>query len=170
MGCWYEVDATYAEDWRKTNGTKNRISDFIMLRITPSLVLPESEIQFRFSRSGGPGGQHVNKASTRVELLFDVAGSRSLSDDQRQRIAQRLKRYLGSDGILRVVCDASRSQWQNRATALEKFVALLQTALARRKKRVATRPPTSASEQRSKEKQIRSRKKALRRRVGAEDS
>jgi ribosome-associated protein len=169
MGCGCEDNATYAEDWRKPNGTKYRIADFVMLRITPSLVLPESEIQFRFSRSGGPGGQHVNKASTRVELLFDVAGSQSINDDQRQKIVQRLKRYLGSDGFLRVVSDASRSQWQNRATALEKFVVLLQTALARRKKRVATRPPKSAGEQRSKEKQIRSRKKALRRRVQPEN-
>ncbi len=140
-----------------------------MVRITPSLLIPDSEIQFRFSRSGGPGGQHVNKASTRVELLFDVARSPTLNDDQRWRIAQRLKRYVGADGVLRVVSDASRSQWQNRRDALDKFMVLLQSALARRKKRVATRPPSSAGERRAKEKQMRSRTKTMRRRVRPED-
>ena len=140
-----------------------------MVRITSSLAVHESELQFRFSRSGGPGGQHVNKASTRVELLFDVVGSPSLNDEQRQRIARKLKRYVGSDGVFRIVSDASRSQWQNRAAAVGRFVSLLQTALARQKKRVATRPTKSAREERAKEKQVRSRTKTLRRRVGPEE-
>ena len=140
-----------------------------MVKITSSLAVHESELQFRFSRSGGPGGQHVNKASTRVELLFDVTGSPSLNDEQRQRITRKLKRYVGSDGVFRIVSDASRSQWQNREAAVGRFVALLQTALAKQKRRVATRPTKSAREERSKEKRVRSRTKALRRRVGTEE-
>ena len=140
-----------------------------MVRITSSLAVHESELQFRFSRSGGPGGQHVNKASTRVELLFDVVGSPSLNDEQRQRIARKLKRYVGSDGVFRIVSDASRSQWQNREAAVGRFVALLQSALSKQKKRVATRPTKSAREERSKEKQVRSHTKVLRRRVRPEE-
>ena len=89
--------------------------------VTASLTIPESELSFRFSRSGGPGGQNVNKVSSRVEVEFDVMSSPSLTDSQRRRLLHRLGGRLGSNGILRIHVDDSRSQWQNRQTAVRRL-------------------------------------------------
>lgn len=132
------------------------------LKIHESLTIPLSELQFRSSRSGGPGGQNVNKLETRVELLFDVRNSPSLNEDQRQAILSHLASRIDRHGVLRVVAQESRSQWENKQRAVDKFIALLQKALRPRKKRVATKPTVSARLQRLKAKKIRSEKKKMR--------
>jgi ribosome-associated protein len=107
--------------------------------ITPTLSIPGSELRFRFSRSGGPGGQNVNKVSSRVEVLFSIEDSPSLSEAQKHRLLTRLAGRLDSDGILYVQVDESRSQWQNRQIAVERLASILRNALKVPKRRVATR-------------------------------
>jgi ribosome-associated protein len=102
-----------------------------MIRINDSLSIPRHEISFTFSRSGGPGGQNVNKLSTRATLLFDVNRSRSLSDGQRARIRERLGTRISGGGILRVTSRRHRSQRANREAAEERFAELLREALVR---------------------------------------
>ena len=105
--------------------------------ISDHLAIPVAELRFRFSRSSGPGGQNVQRSATRVELLFDVAHSSSLTDDQRQRILQRLAGYIDGEGELRIVSSATRSQLENRADAITRFQMLMAAALRRRKHRAA---------------------------------
>ncbi len=133
-----------------------------LLRVTPSLVLPRAELQYRFSPSGGPGGQHANKVSTRVELRFDVAGSPSLGPRQRSRLLAR----LGPE--VRVVADDERSQSRNRQLATERFCARVAAALHIEKPRRPTRPSRRATERRLEEKRRLSERKRSRRR-GPED-
>src|SRR3990172_7598990 len=111
-----------------------------------------SEIQFRTSRSGGPGGQNVNKLETRVELLFDITHSPSLSEGQRERLFSSLKSNVDAHGVLSVVSQKSRSQWKNKQDAIEKFVRLIQLALRIQKKRVKTSPTLVSKEKRIQEK------------------
>ena len=132
------------------------------LHITPAVTIPESELRFRFSRSGGPGGQNVNKVATRVELLFDVAGSMALSDSEKRTIADRLRGSLSPGGLLRVIADESRSQWRNREIAVGKLVRMMRSALAVRRVRVPTRPTSSSREKRVVSKRIRAERKRLR--------
>jgi ribosome-associated protein len=115
--------------------------------VNSALTIPLSELSFRFSRSGGPGGQNVNKVSTRVEIEFDVRRSPSLSEAQRQRLLRKLEQRLDSDGVLRIQVDDSRSQWQNRQIAVERLVDILSEALKVQKRRIPTRR-TSASNSR----------------------
>jgi ribosome-associated protein len=105
-------------------------------------------MQFHFTRSGGPGGQNVNKVSTRVELLFDVVHSPSLSESQKEKIIKALRPRIGTDGVFRIASQESRSQWRNREDVVEKFILLLQNALKPRKKRLPTRPSGAAREKR----------------------
>ena len=137
--------------------------------IYPDLVIPAAELRYRFSRSGGPGGQHVNRTETRVELLFDVAHSSSLTDDQRARVLHRLQGHVDHDGVLRVVSSATRSQLDNRADAATRFQALLQAALKHRKHRIATRPSAGARERRLDQKRVRAGVKQARRPPHASD-
>ena len=92
-----------------------------LIPINQTLSVPESELQFRFSTGGGPGGQHVNKTATRVTLLFDVANSPSLDEETRVRLLDRLASRLDRRGLLHIDVHESRSQWQNRATAVARF-------------------------------------------------
>ena len=138
------------------------------LRVEPGLVIPLTEIRVEFSRSGGPGGQHVNKVSTRASVAFDINLSRSIEPDQRDRLLRRLKKRIGSDGVLRVTEQRSRSQWRNRQEALKRLLLLLQEALKEPKKRVPTRSTTSGKEKRLHSKRIRSIKKQQRRLEGGE--
>jgi ribosome-associated protein len=112
------------------------------VRISPSLRIPLAELQFRFTPSGGPGGQHANKVSTRVELRFDVAGSPSLGPRQRARLIER----VGPE--LRVVADDERSQLRNRQLAVERFRDRMAAALHVEKPRRPTRPSRAAKERR----------------------
>ena len=132
------------------------------LRIHRALSIPNHEIRFEFSRSGGPGGQHVNKVSTRVDCVFDVVNSPSLSAEQRERILDVLAGRIGRDGLLRVSASGSRSQWKNREEAIEKFISLLQGALKVRLPRVPSRPTAGARERRHAAKKIRSETKRSR--------
>jgi ribosome-associated protein len=133
--------------------------------ISQNLAIPADELRFRFSRSGGPGGQHVNRSETRVELLFDVGNSPSLSEEQRGRVLSRLAGQIDGQGVLRVVASTSRSQLQNRALAVARFQALLGAALRQRKRRVPTRASAAAREKRLAGKRAKSQVKELRRRV-----
>ncbi len=114
------------------------------LPITDQLAIPLAEFDFRYSRSSGPGGQHVNRTDTRVELLFDVANSPSLTDDQRAHIRARLAGYIDNDGVLHLFSSVTRSQLENRADVVARFRSLLAAALLPRKHRVATRPSAGA--------------------------
>ncbi len=128
-----------------------------MVRVTGTVLVPVSELQFRFGPSGGPGGQHANKVSTRVELRFDVAGSASLGPRQRARVLER----IGPE--LRVVADDERSQFRNRALATERFRERLAEALQVAKVRRPTRPSSASTERRLAAKRRRSERKRARR-------
>jgi len=108
------------------------------------VTVPSREILFVYSRSGGPGGQNVNKVSTRVELLFDVEASGALSAGQKRALRAALRTRIDEAGVLHVRSDASRSQWMNRQDALRKFARLVAAALRPVKHRVAS-SPTRAS-------------------------
>ncbi|HYQ86890.1 MAG TPA: alternative ribosome rescue aminoacyl-tRNA hydrolase ArfB [Bacteroidota bacterium] len=131
--------------------------------VNKHLGIPHSELRFRFARSGGRGGQNVNKVETRVELLFDVAHSPSLTEMDRDRILHHLKGRIDEEGVLRIVSQESRSQWKNRVDAVERFRDLLKLALRPRKKRIATRIPAGVKARRLDQKKHRGRLKELRR-------
>jgi ribosome-associated protein len=135
------------------------------IKITREAVIPYSELEFRFSRSSGPGGQHVNRSATRVELLFDVANSPSLTDETRERIEEELVGFISSEGVLRLVSDESRSQHRNRRVAVKRFRALMKRALRPRKERRPTRPSQVAQERRLQAKREHSEKKQRRHRT-----
>jgi ribosome-associated protein len=131
--------------------------------INAALVIPESELTFRFSRSGGPGGQHANRSETRVELLFDVSRSPSLNEVQRATILHRLRGAIDGEGVLRLVSTSTRSQSANRADVSARFAALLSSALRPRKRRIPTRPSGAQRERRLREKRTMSSRKRERR-------
>jgi ribosome-associated protein len=114
------------------------------LEITPNLRLPLSELDYQASRSGGPGGQHVNTSSTRVEVRWDVAGSPTLTPDQRAQLLERLRTRLDSAGGLRLVSSGTRSQLRNREDVTERLREVVAAALAVRKKRKPTKPSRAA--------------------------
>ena len=125
--------------------------------------IPTGELRFRTSRSSGPGGQNVNKLETRVELMFDVVRSPSLSDDQKKTVLSALASRIDSDGILHLSSQKSRSQWENKQLVIEKLAALLHSALRVRKKRVKTAPTRGSKERRVQAKKKHSFKKQMRR-------
>jgi ribosome-associated protein len=133
-----------------------------MIEISPGLAIPDWEITFTASRSGGPGGQNVNKVNTRVTLAFDVVGSPTLVPRQKARILERLATRISRDGVLQVVSQRHRTQAANRTAALERFVELLRIALAREAPRVPTRPTRMATERRVASKKLRGRLKRQR--------
>jgi ribosome-associated protein len=126
-------------------------------------TVPETELEIRATRAGGPGGQHVNKVSTRIEVVWDVATSPSLADEQRSRLLARLASRLDRRGRLRVVSDASRSQRRNLETAVERLRETVRRALHVPKPRKPTRPSKAAVERRLETKKRRATKKKERR-------
>jgi ribosome-associated protein len=132
------------------------------IRVTRSVLLPLSEITLRVSRSSGPGGQHAQKSSTRVEALLDVEASSALTEAQKRRVVAR------AGPLLRAVAQDERSQARNRELAVERLVEKLQAALAVPRRRKPTKPTKSARERRLEGKRRRSRTKALRKPPGAE--
>jgi len=135
-------------------GTLSVVSESI--RVTRSVVLPLSDVEIRVSRSSGPGGQHAQKSSTRVEALLDVATSSALTDNQRRRVVARV------GPTIRAVAQDERSQARNRELAIERLVEKLRDALAVPRRRVATKPTTAAKERRLDAKRRRGRTKSLR--------
>ena len=146
-----------------------RQDDDSLVEIEGELRIPSSEISFTSSRSSGPGGQHVNKVSTRVTLLFNVAASPSLDGVQKKRLLELLGTRINQAGVLRVSNQESRSQSRNRQAALDRFVRLLQEALRRPKPRLPTRKPRRAKEQRLQNKKQRGQLKKGRSSVEADD-
>jgi ribosome-associated protein len=128
-----------------------------LIRVTRSVLLPVDEIQIRVSRSSGPGGQHAQKSSTRVEALFDVEASEALTDVQKRRVVAR------AGAVLRAVAQDERSQLRNRELAIERLVEKLRAALAVPKRRVPTRPTAAARDRRLREKRRRADVKRARR-------
>jgi ribosome-associated protein len=130
------------------------------IRVTRSVVLPQGEIVFRFSRSSGPGGQHAQKSETRVEAIFDVESSTALTEAQKRRAVAR------AGPVLRAVAQDERSQARNRELAQERLVEQLREALKVERRRVPTRPTEGSRERRLEQKRRRSQTKRLRRDLG----
>jgi len=127
-----------------------------VIEIKPGIEIDEDELVFKASRSSGPGGQNVNKLSTRVTALFDIVNSRSLSGEQKELIIKRLAKRVGKDGLVKVVSQRHRSQKANRQAATERLVELLAAAMEVRPKRKKTKKPRAANQRRLEEKKRRS--------------
>jgi ribosome-associated protein len=125
--------------------------------VTRSVSIPRGEIQLRFSRSSGPGGQHAQRNETRVEALFDVENSEALTPAQKARVRTK------AGPVLRAVAQDERSQWRNRELAVERLVEQLRGALKVQRRRVATKPTKASRERRLDSKKRRSEAKRLRR-------
>ena len=128
-----------------------------MITISDDILISEDELTFTASRSSGPGGQNVNKVSTRMTLCFDLGNSASLTDEQKARIRENLATRITKSGILRVTSQKHRSQAPNRELALERFVALINDALTETPPRRPTRISRRAKQQRMADKKHRSR-------------
>jgi ribosome-associated protein len=140
-----------------------------LLEIAPGLFLPPAELTYRASRSGGPGGQHVNTSSTRIELLWQVADSPSLDEGQRALLLEKLAGRINSEGELRLAADTHRSQARNREEVTRRLAELVSEALRPQKPRKRTRPPRAAKEARLREKKHRSEVKRGRGPVAPEE-
>jgi len=139
-----------------------------MLHVTPTIAIREHELDERFVRASGPGGQNVNKVATAVELRFDV-GSSSLDEDVKTRLIALAGKRMTSGGVLLIDSREHRTQAQNRAAARERLVELVRQAAVRPKKRRKTKPTQAARERRLGEKIRRARVKAARGRVKGEE-
>ncbi|HEX6207760.1 MAG TPA: alternative ribosome rescue aminoacyl-tRNA hydrolase ArfB [Actinomycetota bacterium] len=133
------------------------------VRVNRRVTIPASELSFRFTPSGGPGGQHANRSATRVELVWNVEESAALGPRQKARVRRALRGRLDAEGNLRLVSGAERSQARNRADVVERLGRLVSGALAVPKRRVRTKPSAAARERRMKAKRRRSEVKRLRR-------
>jgi ribosome-associated protein len=135
-----------------------------LVTVSPALSVPRDELELRASRSSGPGGQHVNKTSSRIELVWDIAASPSLDERQRARLLARLGARVDSAGRLRIVAQEERSQLRNREAALARFAEIVAQALAVPKVRKPTRVPRAAKRARLDAKKLRGARKRERQR------
>ncbi len=140
-----------------------------MLHVTPSIIIPDHELDERFVRASGPGGQNVNKVSTAVELRFHVAES-SLPDEVKARLAALAGKKMGADGVLLIDSREHRTQARNRAAARARLANLLRKAATRPKARKKTKPTGAARERRLEAKVQRGRIKARRGRVRGDEA
>jgi ribosome-associated protein len=124
--------------------------------ITSTVTLPLSELEFSYTTGSGPGGQHVNRSATRVSLLFDVTNSPSLDEATRARLLGHLENRLDSRGVLRITVHESRSQFRNKAIALQRFRAVLAEAMREEAERMPTKPSRTVRERRLSRKKQRS--------------
>ena len=145
------------------------MDDASHLIVSPALSLPLAELEYRASRSGGPGGQHVNTSSTRIEVWWDVAGSSALTEEQRARLLARLATRLDSAGRLRLVSSGSRSQLRNREEVTERLRDLVAAALRVPKPRKRTRPSRATKAARLEAKRRRAAVKRERRPPGPDE-
>jgi len=134
-----------------------------VLEVNDTLWIPRAELEYRASRSGGPGGQHVNTSSTRIEVAWDVGASPSLSDEQRARLRDKLANRINGEGVLLLAASDHRSQHQNKEAATERLVELVRQALVIPKPRKKTRPSRAQREARLHAKKHQSDKKRNRR-------
>jgi ribosome-associated protein len=134
-----------------------------VLEVADGVAIPRSELEYRATRAGGAGGQHVNTSSTRIELLWNVARTPVLDDERRARVSARLATRIDGEGWLRVVSSARRSQQQNREAAEARLVELVRGALVVQKRRRPTKPTRASKEERIREKRKRSETKRMRR-------
>jgi ribosome-associated protein len=135
----------------------------VSIPVDSNHAIPRDEVEVRATRSGGPGGQHVNVTSTRVEVRWNPSRSRALEPDEKARVTARLASRLDGEGWLRVAASDTRSQRQNRQLAEQRLAALVARALVVPKKRVATKPTGAAREKRLREKKLRGERKRERR-------
>ncbi len=133
-----------------------------MLQITDTIQLDESEIHFKFIRSPGPGGQHVNKAATAVQLRFDLAHSFSLPDQVRQRLIELAKNRINNKGVLIINASRFRSQDLNRKDAVDRLIHLILKSVRKRKSRRRTKPTKASIKKRIEAKKRRSKLKHMR--------
>ena len=134
-----------------------------LLRVSDALSIPRGELDVRVSRASGAGGQHVNKTSSRVEIFWNIPGSRALSEEQRSRLVEKLASKLTTEGSIRVVASDMRSQSRNRDLAEERLAEMVGRALVVPKKRRPTRPTKASKEARLEGKKRQSHKKRERR-------
>ena len=145
------------------------MADSDPIQISSRLAVPRDELELRATRSSGPGGQHVNTSSTRVELVWDVAASPSLDDATRERLLTRLAPRLDTTGRLRLVAQAERSQYRNREAVIERFAEVVAAALVERKARKATKPSKASKRKRLDEKKKRGVLKEMRKKPGRDE-
>jgi ribosome-associated protein len=133
-----------------------------MIKITKDIAIPENELQYTFVRASGPGGQHVNRTATAVQLCFDAANSPSLPDDVRRRLLKLASNQVNKEGVLIIEARRYRSQRRNRRDAVNRLVRWIREAARKPKKRRKTKPTRASKERRLKDKRHRGKIKRLR--------
>jgi ribosome-associated protein len=140
-----------------------------MINITQTIFIDEKDISFQFIRSGGPGGQNVNKVSTGVELRFDVSGETSLPSDVKSRLLSLFKNRISKEGILVITAKEFRTQEKNRDAAMERLATIIKQAAVKPRLRKKTKPSKSSQEKRLTVKKRQSFNKTIRRKMTKED-